>query len=89
MRTTIDLPDELFRRVKATAALRGMKLKDFLAALIGNGLESSTGEPGDLVPQKRTPLPPPVRQPTGKPIPALTNAETEEILILEDAKTGD
>lgn len=34
MRTTIDLPDSLFREVKATAAARGMKLKDFIAAAV-------------------------------------------------------
>lgn len=31
MRTTIDLPDPLFRKVKATAASRGLKLKEFIA----------------------------------------------------------
>lgn len=31
MRTTIDLPDPLFREVKATAASRGLKIKDFIA----------------------------------------------------------
>lgn len=31
MRTTLDLPDELLRHAKARAALRGMKLKDFVA----------------------------------------------------------
>ena len=31
MRTTLDLPDELLRLAKARAALRGMKLKDFVA----------------------------------------------------------
>ena len=30
MRTTVDLPDELFRRVKSEAALRGKKLKDLV-----------------------------------------------------------
>jgi hypothetical protein len=30
MRTTIDIPDELFRRVKSEAALRGKKLKDLV-----------------------------------------------------------
>jgi len=31
MRTTIDLPDPLFREVKSTAASRGLKLKEFIA----------------------------------------------------------
>ena len=30
MKTTVDLSDELFRRVKAEAALRGRKLKDLV-----------------------------------------------------------
>jgi hypothetical protein len=30
MRTTIDLPDDLFRRAKSQAALRGRKLKDLV-----------------------------------------------------------
>jgi hypothetical protein len=30
MRTTIDLPDELLRRAKSEAALRGRKLKDLV-----------------------------------------------------------
>jgi hypothetical protein len=41
MRTTIDLPDDLFRRAKAEAALRGRKLKD----LIEEGLRSVVDDP--------------------------------------------
>ena len=31
MKTTIEVPDELYRRAKSTAALRGQKLKDLVA----------------------------------------------------------
>ena len=31
MKTTLDIPDELFREVKAKAALEGRKLKDVVA----------------------------------------------------------
>jgi hypothetical protein len=31
MRTTIELPDELYRQAKSQAALRGRKLKDLVA----------------------------------------------------------
>ncbi len=31
MKTTVDLPDDLARRIKAEAALRGRKLKDLVA----------------------------------------------------------
>jgi hypothetical protein len=51
MRTTIDLPDALFRRAKAAAALRGYRLKD----LIEEGLRLALGE-GD--PQAGKPRPP-------------------------------
>jgi len=33
MRTTLEIPDETFRRLKAEAALRGAKLKDLRALL--------------------------------------------------------
>ncbi|MGA1236105.1 MAG: hypothetical protein ACO34E_04500 [Limisphaerales bacterium] len=41
MRTTIDLPDALFRQVKATAANRGLKLKDFVSAALRAALGSA------------------------------------------------
>ena len=40
MKTTIELPDELFRRAKATAALRGRKLKDLVEEGLRHVLES-------------------------------------------------
>ena len=51
MRTTVDIPDELFRRAKSEAALRGRKLKD----LVEEGLrlvlenENPAKEPGFVV----------------------------------------
>jgi len=41
MRTTLDLPDELFRQVKAKAALEGAKLKDLLTCYVESGLRQS------------------------------------------------
>jgi hypothetical protein len=38
MRTTLDLPDELFRQVKAKAALEGTRLKHLLTRYVENGL---------------------------------------------------
>jgi hypothetical protein len=51
MRTTVELPDELFRRVKATAALRGRKLKD----LVEEGLRIVLESPGIATDAKRPP----------------------------------
>jgi hypothetical protein len=41
MRTTVDLPDPLFKRVKAEAALRGMKLRDFIQRSLEQSLTGS------------------------------------------------
>ncbi len=48
MRTTIQLPDDLFRRTKATAALNGESLKDFVAAAIAERL----GRQGTALPER-------------------------------------
>ncbi len=39
MRTTIDLPEGLLRRAKSEAALRGMKLKDFVSESLRAALD--------------------------------------------------
>lgn len=41
MRTTIDLPDALFRKAKATAALRGLSLKEFFVAILEEELSGA------------------------------------------------
>ena len=41
MKTTVEVPDELYRRAKAEAALRGRKLKD----LVEEGLRLVLGAP--------------------------------------------
>ena len=41
MRTTVDIPDELFRRAKSEAALRGRKLRD----LVEEGLRLVVEQP--------------------------------------------
>jgi hypothetical protein len=51
MRTTVDLSDELFRRVKAEAALRGRKFKD----LVEEGLRRVLEQPDSPTPP--TPAP--------------------------------
>ena len=44
MKTTVDLSDELFRRVKAEAALRGRKLRDLVEEGLRLVLEAPRGE---------------------------------------------
>lgn len=38
MKTTLELPDSLFRKAKATAAERGQSLKDFVAEALSDKL---------------------------------------------------
>ncbi len=44
MKTTVELPDELFRRAKAAAALRGRRLKDMIEEGLRLVLEMPPGE---------------------------------------------
>ncbi len=55
MRTTVDLPDSLFRQAKAEAALRGVKLKDLVEEGLRHILETpSHGEPSAEPTQRPT-----------------------------------
>lgn len=48
MKTTVELPDELARQVKAEAALRGMKLKDLVEQGLRLVLESPRTPRGEV-----------------------------------------
>jgi len=86
MRTTIDLPDDLFRQAKAKAALSGIKLKDLIARYVEQGLRHGESMP-PAQPRQRSPLPVISKAATsGQPIPALSNAEIQAILDEEDAE---
>jgi hypothetical protein len=41
MKTTLDLPDALMRRVKIRAASEGLKLKEVIAHLLEKGMEAT------------------------------------------------
>ena len=41
MKTTIDLPDPLFRRAKATAAVEGVTLKAFITKAVESKLDAA------------------------------------------------
>ena len=82
MRTTIDIPEDVLRRAKATAAIRGVKLKDLIAQLLDSGLPKVV-QPGREPESGRRNLP--VLVPAAdRQIPVLTNAELEEIFLRED-----
>jgi hypothetical protein len=81
MRTTLDLPDGLFRQVKAKAALEGTRLKDLLTRYVESGLRQSAQPAGR--PLKRSNLP--VIKAKGKSaIPNLTSALQAKLEAEED-----
>ena len=48
MKTTIEMPDDLFRRAKAVAALQGLRMKDWLTNLLRREVgASAAAPPGD------------------------------------------
>ena len=58
MKTTLEIPDDLFRKAKAAAALRGVKLRDFVAEALASRLAEgekalSTSRQHRLPPQPR------------------------------------
>jgi hypothetical protein len=44
VKTTIEIPEDLFRRTKATAALRGESLKDFVTDALRDRLDRQTSQ---------------------------------------------
>lgn len=47
MKTTIELPDELSRQVKAAAALRGQSMKEFLTEVLSRELSPAAPQQAD------------------------------------------
>jgi hypothetical protein len=87
MRTTIDIPEDLLRQAKATAALRGIKLKDLIAELMRLGLAQ---------PYRKSVAPMGMNCPIPVTIPAtvltlkpLSNAQVETIFMQEDLEKID
>jgi hypothetical protein len=82
MRTTIDFPDDLFREVKARAALDGLKLKDLITRYVEQGLrQRAAAAPSRLQRSDELPV---ARKATGHTLPALTNADIQRILDEEE-----
>lgn len=85
MRTTIDLPDPLFREVKTRAVEQGMKLKDLVANYIEAGLRGKSNPAENPIPRSRGPIPIAIARVPGSALtPALSNAQLQAILDEED-----
>jgi hypothetical protein len=80
MRTTIDLPEDLYRTLKARAGMSGMTLRQLVHQLIEQGLRSPRGEST----VSRHAPPPVIIAPRGVPIPALSREQIRRIEEAED-----
>src|SRR5438132_13986673 len=78
MRTTIDLPDELFRQIKIRAARDGVKLKELITRYLEQGLNGASS-PSTRTKTQRSKLPV-VRLKTNKRQLAFTNADLFDLL---------
>jgi hypothetical protein len=87
MRTTVDLPDDLLRKVKAHAALQGTTLKDLLTRYVEQGLRRSSQVSPEPARRSRSELPV-ARPATGRSLPALSNAELFSVLDAEETAGG-
>lgn len=56
MKTTLELPDVLMRRIKIRAAEQNRKLKDTVAELLERGLAAEAGDPATVRNRVRLPL---------------------------------
>ncbi len=45
MRTSLDIPDPLFRHLKARAAMQGSSLRDLVLSLVARGLDAEANPP--------------------------------------------
>lgn len=79
MRTTLDLPDELFRQIKAKATLERMKLKDLITRFVESGLREPVHRPH----RRRSKLPV-IKRRTRQPIPNLTSEHQSHLEEEED-----
>ena len=82
MRITLDFPDELYRSLKARAALNGAPMREIVTQLIDLGLRSV---PSVAPTRDRRHAPPPVAiPPRGVPIAALSHDDKVRAEEIED-----
>jgi hypothetical protein len=86
MRTTVDLPDALYRQLKAHAALQGVPMKDLLLAFVERGLRAPPGAAEAAAPAQR-PLPTLHGHPA-LPAGAFSNAGLFDLLEAGEGRAG-
>jgi hypothetical protein len=87
MRTALELPDDLVRLALERAAFEGLSIKALLQKILEQGLRQ-TLELADDKTSRRQRSRLPVFLTGGPVVPALSNAQLNEILDREDAQHG-
>jgi hypothetical protein len=77
MRATIELPDPIFRRMKAVAALQGSTIKEFVRRAVERELAPSLKQPNKKPHRVKLPL----IHGKEKRVLSLTNADIDEVLF--------
>jgi len=80
MRTTIELPDPVFRRMKAVAAMQGSTIKEFVQRAVERELAPALTKPNKKGHRVRLPL---IKGTSGHVIHPVTGADVDEILFGE------
>ena len=78
MRTTIDLPEDLYRKTKAFAALQGTSLKDLVVSALEDKVNRASSAPQTRK-GKRRQLPEPIRLRDGRTLD-LSNFDFDDLL---------
>src|SRR5579872_1971044 len=84
MRTTVELPDDLFRQAKASAALRGIKLRDLITECLSRGLDSDDAPVAE--PSIRRVVRAPAKGDVSSPLPSLTPEQVRRMFNEEEAR---
>lgn len=87
MRTTVELPDELFRRAKARAALEGRSLKDLVADSLRLLLQTPSAQSQTASCRTQFPIIKP-KDPARRLTPEMVTAAEDQLLTEEAAAHG-
>lgn len=82
MRTTVDLPDDLFRMAKARSAERGESLKQMFTRLLAREVGASSAPTSG----RRVALPLVGDPASASPHGPMSNADVEELLLQDEAE---
>ena len=78
MRTTVDLPGDLMKRVKIAAVKRGSTLRDLIAEALRQSLADQAA------PERKKMIEAPIKLPQGHTIPIRSNREIAQMFERED-----